>query len=379
MKRKKAIIIGGGIGGMALAVALRQQSVEVEVYEQADALREVGAGLVLWPNAMTALDTLGLVPALRAVSAPFGDSEIRDWQGALLTRLITPDLPGLVPGALIYRTQLLDVLAHAFSADVAHLNARCVHVQQDSGGVTAEFADGSTATGDVLIGADGIHSVVRQALFGDVPMRYAGYTVWRGTSNVPIEQPIGLEMWGKGRRFGCRTTTPGRVYWYATANTPEHVPEDERGRRLELLTRFQGWHAPVEAILNGSDDAHILRNPIYNMARLKQWSVGRITLLGDAAHALTPNLGQGACQAIEDAVILARLLGHCADVETTLKMYEARRMARVYAIAARARRLGEIGQWENRLAREVRNRLAQSLPTRLRQRQMEWLFRFESS
>ena len=236
----KAIIIGGGIGGMALALALRQQSIAVEVYEQADALREVGAGLVLWPNAMTALDTLGLVPALRAVSAPFGDSEIRDWHGELLTRLVTPDLPGLVPGALIYRTQLLDVLAHALGPGVVHLGAQCVQVRQDKSGVTACFADGREATGDALIGADGIHSVVRRELFGDVPMRYAGYTVWRGTSNVAVEQPIGLEMWGKGGRFGCRTTTPGRVYWYATANTPEHAPEDPRGRKSGTADALSG-------------------------------------------------------------------------------------------------------------------------------------------
>ena len=375
----KAIIIGGGIGGMALALALRQQSVAAEVYEQADALREVGAGLVLWPNAMAALDTLGLVPALRAVSVGFGDSEIRDWRGELLTRLVTPELPDLVPGALIYRTQLLDVLAHALGPDVVRLGAHCVQARQDKSGVTACFADDKSVTGDALIGADGIHSVVRQQLFGDAPMRYAGYTVWRGTSNVAVEQPIGLEMWGRGARFGCRTTTPGRVYWYATANAPEHAPEDPRGRRAELLTRFGGWHSPVETILNHSDDAHILRNPIYNMARLNRWSRGRITLLGDAAHALTPNLGQGACQAIEDAVHLARLLPAHSDVETALQAYEKRRMARVYAIAAHARRLGEVGQWENGLARQVRNRLVQTIPARLRQRQMEWLFRFDES
>ena len=423
IKGMKAIIIGGGIGGMALAVALEQAGVACEVYEQADALREVGAGLVLWPNAIKALDALGLVEAVRAASVPFGDSEIRTWRGDLLTRLALPR-SGEPMGALIYRTQLLALLCAAYTAGTVQLGAHCQTVTQDADGVTAHFADGRTARGDVLIGCDGIHSTVRAQVFGDTPARYAGYAVWRGTSKVETDPhtntallnndpPPGVEMWGRGLRFGYRATTPGSVYWYATANRPEHAGDDDpNGRQKYLLDRFHDWYSPVLSILRGSDDAHILHSNIYNVTPLPHWSKGRVTLLGDAAQALTPNLGQGACQAIEDAVILAHLLGRVtpspslasrADaqiiqptraaqsavqdavaqsisasvLQTVLQTYEQKRRRRVVAIAARARHLGAVGQWEHGVMRAIRNRAVTLLPRALQQRQMAWLFRFD--
>ena len=374
----KAIIIGGGIGGMALAVALRQQSIEAEVYEQADELREVGAGLVLWPNALKALDTLGLVPAIRAVSVPFRESEIKTWQGELLTRLTSSELQDAhTGGELIHRTQLLKVFADCLNPADVRLGCCCASFEQNQSGVTTRFRNGQSANGDLLIGADGIHSVVRHQLFGDVSMPYAGYVVWRGITDIDIHQPVGTESWGKGMRFGCRTTTQGRTYWYATANMPAHQPDNPNGRRAELLARFHDWHTPIPAILQATEEAHILRSDIANVAPLKQWSVGRVTLLGDAAHALTPNLGQGACQAIEDAVTLARLLKHSASIEAALQTYQERRMRRVYAVANRARRLGEVGQWENPLARTLRNFAVKHHPDALQQRQMRWLFHFD--
>lgn len=374
----KVIIIGGGIGGMALAVALKQQHIEAEVYEQADELREVGAGLVLWPNALKALDALGLVPAVRRVSVPFRESEIKTWQGTLLTRLTSPELQDArTGGALIHRTQLLTVFADCLNPATVHLDACCTHVEQTESGVTAQFRNGRTATGDLLIGADGIHSLVRHQLFGDVSMPYAGYVVWRGITDVDIHQPVGTESWGRGMRFGCRTTTHGRVYWYATANLPEHHPDAPNGRKADLLARFHDWHPPIPAILQATEEAHILRNDIVNVAPLKQWSRGRITLLGDAAHALTPNLGQGACQAIEDAVTLAHLLQQSPSIEAALQTYEERRKRRVYAVANHARRLGEIGQWENGLARTLRNFAVKYHPNVLQQRQMRQLFHFD--
>ena len=383
----KAIIIGGGIGGMALAVALRQQSIDAEVYEQADELREVGAGLVLWPNALKALDTLGLVPAIRAVSVPFRESEIKTWRGELLTRLTSPELQDAhTGGALIHRTQLLKVFADCLNSANVHLGACCMDVEQNESGVTARFDNGQSASGDLLIGADGIHSVVRHQLFGNVAMAYAGYVVWRGITDVDIHQPVGTESWGRGMRFGCRTTTQGRAYWYATANMPAHQPDDPHGRKAELLARFHNWHPPIPAIVQATEEAHILRSDIVNVAPLKQWSQGRVTLLGDAAHALTPNLGQGACQAIEDAVTLAHLLKRFDStenskdaIESALRIYEIRRSKHVYAVAKRAQRLGEVGQWENGCARSLRNFVVKHHPDALQQRQMRWLFHFDAS
>ncbi len=255
--------------------------------------------------------------------------------------------------------------------------ACCTGFEQNGNSVTARFRNGQIAQGDLLIGADGIHSLVRHQMFGDVPMSYAGYVVWRGITDVDISQPVGTESWGKGMRFGCRTTTQGRAYWYATANMPAHQPDDPRGRKAELLARFCDWHTPIPAIVQATNEAHILRNDIVNAAPLKQWSIGRASLLGDAAHALTPNLGQGACQALEDAVTLARLLKRSPSIEAALQAYQERRRKHVYAVANRARRLGEVGQWENPLARSLRNFVVKHHPEALQQRQMRWLFHFD--
>ena len=374
----KALIIGGGIGGMTLAVACQQQGIEVEVYEQAEAFREVGAGLVLWPNALKALTMLEISSAVRAVSVPFGESEIKTWQGQRLATLTSPELrDSATGGALIHRTELLSVLLQALHGDGIHLGACCTGFQQEAHRVTAFFQDGQTATGDLLIGADGVHSLIRKQLFGEVPLRYAGYTVWRGITDLDIDQPVGTEFWGAGLRFGCRTTTRSRVYWYATATMPNHPPDVPNGYRSELLARFRGWGPPVEAILEATEETHILRNAIYNMASLPQWSVGNTTLLGDAAHPLTPNLGQGACQAIEDAVTLAYILARTASISEGLQTYQSRRIPRTRAIATRARRLGEIGQWENKWACRLRNLAAHHLPAALQQRQMRDLFYFD--
>jgi 2-polyprenyl-6-methoxyphenol hydroxylase-like FAD-dependent oxidoreductase len=208
----------------------------------------------------------------------------------------------------LHRAELLDALHRAAGPDVVRLGARCVGLVQDAMAVTARFEDGREARGDLLIGADGLRSAVRSVLFGTDPPRYGGYSAWRAVTRFDPARLTPGETWGRGRRFGQWGMTGGRAYWYATESVPAGQGDPPEGRKQGLLALFCGWHEPVEDLIEATDESAILRNDVYDRPALHRWSVGRATLLGDAAHPMTPDMGQGACQAIEDAVILADCL-----------------------------------------------------------------------
>lgn len=366
------IVIGGGIGGLATAIALRRAGFDVAVFERVPTLQAVGAGLTLWPNASKALGQLGLSEALAAISVPNRDSEIRTWDGRRLS-LIPPD--ELIkrfgaPLIAVHRADLQGSLLDALGAKQPHLGARCVGIDADGAGVTARFADGRVVRGNVLIGADGLHSVVRARLFGDQPPHYAGYTAWRGVTTFPAERVVSGESQGAGQRFGIVRLDSGRVYWFATASLPEGGDDPPDQRQATLLARFAGWHAPIAEVIAATDEAAILRNDIYDRDPLPRWGRGRVTLLGDAAHPMTPNLGQGACQAIEDAVVLAKCLHAAPDLTAGLRAYETRRRAHANRVVRLSRLFGAISQWQHPLARAMRTALYRSTPLALQLRQL---------
>jgi 2-polyprenyl-6-methoxyphenol hydroxylase-like FAD-dependent oxidoreductase len=370
---KHALIIGGGIGGLAAAIALRRAGIQATVYERADEIRAVGAGLALWANAVRALGRLGLGDAVRAIGVPEASAAIQSWRGETLIPMSSRDLEHKLGevSIVVHRADLQAVLQSALDGDAVRLGARCTGFAQDQEGVTAQFADGTSARGDLLIGADGLHSAVRAQLFGATPPRYAGYTAWRAVAPFDHARLTPGETMGRGARFGMAPVGGGRAYWYATLNTSEGGRDSEGGLKRALLEVFRGWHAPIEALIEATDEAAILRNDIYDRDPLPYWSVGRITLLGDAAHPMTPNLGQGACQALEDAVVLADALEDGDSVAAALKAYERRRIERTTTLVRQARQVGAVGQWSNPLACRLRDALMKYVVVRMQDRQME--------
>ena len=372
----RVLVVGGGIGGLAAAIALVRAGHEVEVFERTPALGEVGAGLSLWTNALRALDALGVLPRLRAQAMADVVGAIRTWDGRTISHVpLEPLRRELGQMCLIvHRAELQTTLVEALGAQRIRLGASCVAVEQDASAVRACFAGGDTAEGDVLIGADGLHSVVRATLHGASPPRYAGYTAWRGV--VPFEQGRLLigESWGRGARFGQLPMTGGRVYWFGVENAPEGARAPE-GEKAHLLHLFREWHSPIGALIEATDESAILRNDICDRPPLAVWGRGRITLLGDAAHPMTPNLGQGACQALEDAVALGAALTGCGRPAQGLRAYESRRTARANAILVQSRRLGALAQWQNRWAVAFRNAVLARVPASVQQRQMLGLLR----
>ncbi len=306
-------IIGGGIGGLATASALQRQGIEVAVFERNPELREIGAGLTLWANGVQVLRQLGLADALMAVSAHLTHFECWSRRGKRLgsMRLDTIERRVGAPNLGIHRADLLRLLAGAVDPESIHVHARCVSFQSEQGTVISHFADGQQQQADLLVGADGLYSVIREQLLGKQQPRYSGYTCWRGVAlfeDAHVSPGISSETWGQGQRFGMLPIGNGRVFWYATLNCPAGEQDRTGERKARLSQLFDGWREPIGRLLEATDEEAILRNDIFDRRPVHHWGSGRVTLLGDAAHPPTPNLGQGACQALEDALALADCL-----------------------------------------------------------------------
>jgi 2-polyprenyl-6-methoxyphenol hydroxylase-like FAD-dependent oxidoreductase len=367
----RVIVVGGGIAGLSAAIGLRRSAHEVIVLERAPRIDPIGAGLTLFANAMSALDRLGMHDAVAAHGAPAKRSAILTWEGPELAQVPRDLLEGTIA---IHRADLQRELAAA--AGEVRLGAEINAVEQHDDGVVARGADGSEERGDLLIGADGLSSVIRSAI-ADVRPRYAGYTAWRGVSPVPVEPGRLTESWGVGERFGLVDIGRGRTYWFATKNAPEGEPDEPEGKKAEILRRFSGWHEPIAAIVESADEGAILRNDVYYLEPLPRWSAGRVVLVGDAAHATTPGVGQGAAQAVEDAVVLADRLVPSGHLATALGEYEAIRRPRAEAVLKLSRRADKAAQLASPLGWRFRNAMVRRLPERARRRRLEPLVRYK--
>jgi 2-polyprenyl-6-methoxyphenol hydroxylase-like FAD-dependent oxidoreductase len=365
-------VAGGGPGGLTLAVALARRGLPVRVYERAPAVRAAGAGLTLQINAVRALATLGLDRAVIEAGEVLEHGRIETAEGELIQHL---ELGALArefgqPSVGIRRQALAELLASALPPGTIQLGADVVGVVEHAQHVEVELADGRRERCAALIGADGVHSRVRAHVAGEAAPRYAGYTAWRALVPRSDGEARGtaLELWGRGLRFGVVPVGADTTYWFATANTPEGQ-RDGADPLAELRARFAGFGARVDALLARTPAASLLRNDIAELPPLARWATPRVAVLGDAAHAMTPNLGQGACQAIEDAVVLAAHLAEGPqDVPAALAAYTAARRARAERVVAQARQLGRVGQWQSPpavwLRRVVFTHLPQAVTTR---------------
>lgn len=369
--RRHAVIVGGGIGGLAAALGLRAAGWEVTVLERAPRMEEVGAGISIWANGLRALDRLGVGEAVRAAAVPYHGGAIRTSAGDTLFEVAPPEtLPGGEWfGAMIHRADLLAVLAGAVGVEGIRTGSEVAGIETSGEGVVARLADGSEVAGDVLIGADGIRSTVRREILGEVAPRYAGYTIWRWVAPFPGARIRPGESWGSGARFGQAALPGERAYVYATLTAPAGG-RGAAGERAELERVFSHWHHPIPDLIAAAPEDAILRNDAYDIPPLPSWGRGRVTLLGDSAHAMTPNLGQGACQALEDAVALSDRLGNAPDVERALRGYETQRRRRAASFQRRSRSAGAVGQWRHPLALRARELLARVVLSRLSEREM---------
>jgi 2-polyprenyl-6-methoxyphenol hydroxylase-like FAD-dependent oxidoreductase len=351
----RALIIGGGIGGLTTARALHRAGVQASVYERAPALEQiqVGGAIHLWHNGMHGLQLLDLGDQVAAIGGPAAvvqTAEMRNWRGRLLTRWSPKEIQEKVgaPTVGIIRPDLHRTLVAGVQPGVLELGRECTGLEQSDDHVVARFADGSEERGDILIGADGLRSVIRRELVGaEEPLRFARYASWQALCEYRDEAtPDGLFwiVWGPAARFLFYRVSSERLYWEGIFAT-EAGGSDQPGKRKEAVAaRFSGWHHPVEAIIDATDEAAITRADIYDRPPTKRWGEGRFTLLGDAAHPMTNAAGQGANQTIEDAVVLGSRLQRSADAVAALRVYEQERIGRTAKISNLAWRLTSLSR-----------------------------------
>lgn len=395
MPIRHAVVAGAGIGGLTAALALHRRGWRVTVCERAPRLPVTGAGIGLAPNALRALDAIGVDAAHAAGSAVPAAMGVRRSDGRWLTRVATADMAahyGMAPIA-VPRPAFTAALAAALPPDALRYGTEVTGVDDAAGRPTVRTASGPDLPADLVVAADGIHSPLRRAYFPGHPgLHYLGETAWRTVVDAPdLRIPAMSETWGLGERFGVTPLSDGRYYLYATGVGPAGVRAADA--RAELRRRFGSWHDPIPALLDRIDrldPAGLLCNDLYDLAGpLPRLHHGRIAWLGDAAHAMAPNLGQGGCQAIEDAVVLAHLLpagdtGDAGDtgeggdgagsVPAALAAYTAARRDRTDAIRVRARRMGRLGTLRNPLAAAARDLAVRATPAPLALRGMDDLF-----
>ncbi|MGW6292150.1 FAD-dependent monooxygenase [Streptomyces sp. NPDC055058] len=352
---KRAVVIGGGIGGLTAASALHRRGIRVTVLERAASLAPVGAAISLAPNALRALDVIGLGDTVRALSAFQGDGGVRAPDGRWLARTSAAAASERFGGPLVLvaRATLVGHLAATLPPDAVRTAAAARILDPGDPSDPARPARVGTPDGeltsDLVVAADGVRSGVRSALFPAHPGPvYAGFTTWRVLIPVPGAEFSSHETWGRGRIWGTHPLRDGRVYAYAAARTPGggRAPDDEKA---ELLRLYGDWHDPVPAVLAAARPEDVLRHDVHHLAEpLPALHRGRVALVGDAAHAMPPNLGQGGNQAIEDAVVLAH---HAGDPAA----YTAARLPRTTAVARQAVRAARLNLMTNRAGIAVRD------------------------
>jgi salicylate hydroxylase len=362
-------IVGGGIGGLTAALALRARGLNASVFEQAEVVREIGAGVSIHPNAARLLKRIGLDDQLRKIGSPISGIALRSSKGEAITTPEGPATPAFSPdggvGYNVHRADFLNLLFAALPKGTVNLGHRCIRLKEDADRVHLSFANGASAEADVVIGADGIRSVVQREIGLESRPTSEGIMAYRGL--IPAERLAWANelknpaLWlGSGRSFLLYPVASGRLI-NMVAFVPTDTESEESwsapGDLKALAAEYAGWDKPVADTISSLEET--FRWGIYDRAPLPFWSTARVTLMGDAAHPMVPHVGQGAGQSIEDGITLAVLLEGCTagNVADHLKVYESLRLARTSRVQALARAAGKLYRSEHENASEKAERL----------------------
>ena len=365
----RVIIVGAGIGGLAAAVGLRRAGIDVKVFERTRELGEVGSAFFVWTNGMRALQELGLADQVEALGDKVEETEYVSSGGKLLHRWHVADVARRLgaPNVAVPRSDLQRVLAEA-AGDAIELGRECSAVTQDESGVTVRFADGGEERGHVAIGADGIHSVVADSLQLQTELRYGGYSVLRAVAPFEHEafpRDTFRQHLGRGTSFLFLPVGNGRAYWAASEVAPQTGRPPAEDLKRWMLSTFGKFAAPVVPMIEATQGDDIRWLEIFDREPKTRWGDGRVTLVGDAAHAMLPTMAQGACQSMEDGVVLAKCLAEEPDPVAALRTYETRRIERANGYVANSRRIAQMGASKNPIACAIRDRMLKRVMARM--------------
>lgn len=339
---KRILVVGAGIAGLATTVALQRRGHDVTIVEERNHAAS-GAGISIWPNALAALDEIDLGDAVRAAGGRITAGAMRWRDGSWLRH---PSPQRIVkalgePLVVIRRSALTAVLAGALAADSVRNGVGVTELVATADGVRVRLSDSSTLEFDAVVGADGTHSVVARHLNGALHNRYVGYTAWRGVAQCGIDPDLAGEVIGPSVEFGHVPLGTDLTYWFFTERLPEGRVAPQ-GELAYLKEKLASWTDPIPALLAATDPDELLHNDLYDRDEARQWSRGPIVVVGDAAHAMRPHLGQGGCQAIEDAAILAAFVDGTDDLAAAFARFAAFRKPRVQALVRESAILGRI-------------------------------------
>lgn len=347
MNNLKVVVIGAGIGGLTAGIALKQAGYEVEIYDRVKEMRPVGAGISLWSNGVKVLNRLGLGAKMAQIGGAMERMEYRTKSGELINDI---DLMPLIHevGQRPYpvaRRDLQQMLVEALPGEVK-LDHNCIGVEENESGVTAKFENGHQATGDLLVAADGVRSILRTYVLGkEVQPNYAGYINWNGLVSAD-EDLAPKNTWaiyvGDHKRASLMPVAGERFYFFFDVPLPKDTPANPDNYKTELRKHFQGWAKPVQLLIDRLDPYAVARPAIHDVGPIEHFVRGRVALLGDSAHATCPDMGQGGCQAMEDGLVLTNyLMTTNLGVEYALKRYEIERKERANAVVEKARKRAE--------------------------------------
>ncbi len=366
-------IIGAGIGGLTMALTLKQKGYPARVYESAPGIKPVGAGILMASNAMQVFKKLGIQHKIEAAGNRISTLDITNEKMASLSSINLQKFENKygVYNVAIHRADLQRILAEAIGFEDIQLSKRLVSIEQlDESRLV--FEDGSAIKSPVVIAADGIRSAIRSQLFDKSEIRNTGQVCWRGVCEMELPEKYlhqGIEAWGKGIRFGFVRISDKQVYWFAVAKE-----RSVKNKDTNLAAMFKDFHPLVQDMIAATAEENIYFSSIIDLKPFHQWHKKKVCLIGDAAHATTPNLGQGACQAVEDAYAIGELLEANKTFENVFASYQRLRMKKVHDIVNNSWRIGKAAHFENSFTVWVRNNLMRAVPAAASSKQLQKIF-----
>lgn len=373
------IISGAGIAGLTTAIALQKEGYHVKVLERTRELKVAGAGLGLGANAWKGLERLGITNDLELKCNLIKSTKFLDQKGHLINKMDIERLNRKYGFAYftVHRADLHKVLVQHLLPATLELGKKVINFENNKSGVTVYLEDGSSFEGKALIAADGIHSVIRKNCLPDVNPRFSGYTCWRSVVKVPKEKFVSgdfTETWGSKGRVGIVPLVDNQIYWFACVNAPFQSQRMSDFTTTDLYPIFQDYHSPIPDLLKWTRDENLVWNDIMDLKPLSRFSFDKTLLIGDAAHATTPNIGQGAGQAIEDAIILSNVLKRNNNIQDAFNEFEKLRIPKTKKVVNLSWRIGKAAQLENRLQIKIRNSAMRMLPSKIQENQLEAVF-----
>lgn len=367
---KKFLIAGAGIAGLTLAKALQDLNYEYEIFEASADVRGIGAGFGLASNAMKAFEILGLAEEVIPLGHMLEDFEIQDWQEKTILKADTEKLRKSynTENFAIHRADLHRFLISKIDASKIHTSKKVRLFEQSFEKVILHFDDGTSTEGDYLIASDGINSAIRQQLLKQATPRYAGYVCWRAiVEDKAFDSKKSIETWGPNGRFGLTPLINKQIYWYACVNAP--LNSDIYNYTLnDIKNQFKDYSGQIRSTLQKTDPNNVITTPVMDIKPISNYAFNRVLLIGDAAHATTPNMGQGACMAVEDVCVLYdELTKKDTDILLAFEHYNLRRLKRTHYIIDTSRLAGKVAQIDNKFLIGIRNFAFRNLPNSIMQ------------